>query len=115
MDLRTLLVLGSALSFIGYGAHCLTAEAMRLEFERYGLAHLRALTGILEILGGVGLVVGLWWPLALRVSAGGLAALMVFALIARYRVNDALFLWLPAFALLLVNVFILVSSLRERS
>lgn len=114
MDLRTFLVLGSSLAFIGYGAHCLTAEAMQREFERYGLAHLRALTGILEILGGAGLLVGLWWPLALRVSAGGLAALMVFALIARYRVNDAAILWIPAFALLLVNAFILISSLRER-
>lgn len=84
---------------------------MRNEFARYGLAHLRVLTGVLEILGGAGLLVGLYWPLALQVSSGGLALLMLFALLARIRVRDSVHLWLPAFALLVVNAYILLDSL----
>lgn len=114
MDLRTVLVLGSSLSFLFYGVYCLTSQAMQGEFERYGLAHLRVLTGWLEICGGTGLIVGLWWPLALRFSAAGLSLLMLFALVARLRVRDPVWLWLPAIALLSINAFILMRSLRER-
>jgi len=110
LELRTLLVVASSLSFLGYGVHCLRSESMRSEFARYGLAHLRVLTGALEVLAGIGLLVGLWWPLALQVSSAGLALLMLCALVARIRVRDAVPLWLPAFALLVLNVWILLDS-----
>ncbi len=84
---------------------------MRREFARYGLEQLRVLTGVLEILAGVGLLVGLWWPLALRVSSGGLALLMLFALLARLRVRDSIWSCLPAFILLVINVLILLHSI----
>lgn len=111
MELRTLLVVASSVAFLAYGVHCLRADSMRDEFVRYGLAHLRVLTAVLEILAGIGLLVGLWWPFALQVSSAGLALLMLCALIARMRVRDALPLWLPALSLLLVNVWILLDSL----
>lgn len=111
MELRTALVLGSSLAFLSYGVHCLVSPSMRLEFARYRLAHLRVLTGLLEILAGVGLLAGLRWPLALKVSSGGLALLMGFALAARLRVRDALPLWIPAAALLALNAYLCLSSL----
>jgi uncharacterized membrane protein YphA (DoxX/SURF4 family) len=106
------LVVVSSVAFVGYGVHCLVSPAMRAEFERFGLPHLRVLTGVLEIVAGVGLVVGLWWPLALRLSAGGLALLMVAALAARWRVGDPWTEWLPALVLLVVNVAIVQRSMR---
>lgn len=111
MELRTLLVVASSLAFLGYGVHCLRSDSMRREFERYGLAHLRVLTGVLEVLAGIGQLVGLWMPLALRVSSAGLALLMLCALVARFRVRDAVPLWLPALALLVLDVWILLDSL----
>ena len=111
MEPRTLLVVASSLAFLGYGLHCLVSASMKREFERYRLAHLRVLTGVLEVLAGTGLLVGLRWPLALQVSSGGLALLMLYALVARFRVRDALGLWIPAFALLVANAYLCVSSL----
>lgn len=112
MELRTLLVVASSAAFLGYGGHCLRSDSMHDEFARYGLAHLRVLTGVLEILAGIGLLVGLWWPLALQVSSAGLALLMLCAIVARIRVRDAVPRWLPASALLVLNVWILLDSLN---
>jgi uncharacterized membrane protein YphA (DoxX/SURF4 family) len=111
LELRTLLVVANSAAFLVYGAHCLRSESMPGEFARYGLAHLRVLTGVLEVLAGIGLIVGLWWPLALRVSSAGLALLMLCALVARIRVRDTVQLWVPALTLLVVNAWILLDSL----
>jgi len=100
------LAVASSIAFIGYGVHCLVSPSMRAEFERFGLPHLRVLTGVLEVAAGAGLIVGLWWPLALRVSAGGLALLMACALVARWRVGDPWSALVPAFVLLVLNAWI---------
>ncbi len=107
-----LLVALSSIAFVSYGVHCLVSPSMRAEFARFDLAHLRVLTGVLEIAAGVGLAVGLWWPPALRVSSGGLVLLMAAALVARWRVGDSFALSVPAIALLLLNAVILHRSLR---
>jgi len=49
-------------AFAIYGAQCLFSASMQAEFIRFGLERFRVLTGILEVLGGVGLLVGLKWP-----------------------------------------------------
>jgi len=111
LELRTLLVVVDSAAFVLYGVHCLRSESMKREFARYGLAQLRVMTGVLEILAGIGLIVGLWWPFALRVSSAGLALLMLFALVARIRVRDSVLLWVPALTLLFVNAWIVMHSL----
>ena len=87
---------------------------MEREFLRYGLVRLRVLTGWLEILGGVGLVVGLSWTPSFLISSGGLSLLMLCGLFTRFRVGDPFHLWLPALLLMLLNVYLLVDSLRNR-
>ena len=42
-----------------YGFLCLTTDHMSEEFKRYGLTKYKKLTGVLEILGAIGLIVGL--------------------------------------------------------
>ncbi|MBL8858789.1 MAG: DoxX family protein [Planctomycetes bacterium] len=115
MGLRTGLALVSSFVFVGYGIYCLTSAAMEREFLRYGLPNLRVLTGWLEILGGMGLVVGLWWPPGFRLSSGGLALLMVCAVITRIRIGDPLPWSLPAIILLLLNAALFFDSLRTRA
>ncbi len=110
MNLHTLAILGSSLAFLTYGTLCLVTSSMQAEFKRFGLEHLRTLTGVLEVLGGVGLLVGLKWPFALRLSSAGIALLMIAGLLVRIKVGDGWLLCLPAFALLLLNVFILMKS-----
>jgi uncharacterized membrane protein YphA (DoxX/SURF4 family) len=97
-------------AFVVYGLSCLRAESMKAEFRRFRLERLRVLTGVLEVLGGLGLLVGLVWPPAMRLSSGGLALLMMLGVGVRVRVNDSLLQTLPALVLLLVNGFILFAS-----
>jgi DoxX-like family len=102
----TVLAFGSGVAFVIYGALCLSSASMQSEFIRFGLERFRVLTGILEVLGGVGLLVGLKWPPALGLSSGGLATLMLCGVIVRVVVNDRAVDMLPAFILMLVNGYI---------
>ncbi len=111
---RTVLALVSSLAFILYGTHCLTSATMEREFVRYGLGNLRVFTGWLQLLGGLGLIVGLWWPTASLISSGGLALLMLCGLITRLRLRDPFHLMLPALLLMLLNTFLVVDSARGR-
>lgn len=94
--------------FLYYGAASLLADGMVAEFERFGLSRFRRMTGVLELLGAVGLAVGLFLPTITVVSAGGLFLLMVLGIAARVRVGDAVLETLPAVVLGVVNLFILL-------
>ena len=52
MTLLTVLVTFSSVAFLVYGVLCLATDSMKGEFLRFGLEHLRILTGILEVIGG---------------------------------------------------------------
>ena len=106
MNLFTIMVILSSLSFLFYGAHCLKSSHMEQEFRRYGLEKFRILTGTLEILGGLGLLIGLAYKPILQLSSLGLAFMMLLALIVRLKIKDSLIQILPALILLLVNIFI---------
>ena len=112
MTLLALLTVFSSAAFLGYGLWCVTSLWMEREFARFGLAHLRVLTGSLEVLGGVGLLVGLSWPPALWLSSGGLALLMLCGVGVRVRVGDGLVQMVPALGLMLLNLYILVAASR---
>ncbi|TVP59002.1 MAG: hypothetical protein EA351_02365 [Gemmatimonadales bacterium] len=99
-------VLLSALLFLYYGFLCLFANGMAEEFRRFGLSRFRRLTGSLEILGALGLLVGLWVTPVMLAASGGLALLMALGVGTRVRVRDSLLETLPAAVLLLVNVFV---------
>jgi hypothetical protein len=104
----TATVLVSAVLFLVYGLLCLFSGSMEVEFERFGLARFRRMTGALEVIGGVGLLVGLRVPQVLLVASGGLALLMLLGVIARVRVRDGLLETLPAAALMVANLWIAV-------
>jgi hypothetical protein len=99
-------ILVSSTLFLFYGIACLSFEAMKRDFERFGLSRFRTLTGTLEVLGALGLIVGQFWPPLVPLSAGGLALLMVLGVAVRIRVRDSLAQTLPALVLMCVNVFI---------
>jgi uncharacterized membrane protein YphA (DoxX/SURF4 family) len=108
MTLLTVLVIASGVAFLSYGSLCLATESMKSEFERFGLEHFRILTGILEVLGGLGLLVGLWWPPAMLMGSTGLTVLMFLGVGVRIRVRDTAFQTLPALVLFLVNFYIMI-------
>jgi hypothetical protein len=96
----------SSLVFLFYGVACLAFDGMKRDFERFGLSHLRVLTGTLEVLGAVGLMAGLWWPPLIVLSAGGLSVMMLVGVATRIGVLDSLVQTLPALVLMLLNAWL---------
>jgi hypothetical protein len=111
LDMESPLIWFSGLSFMFYGSLILLSDHMKREFRRYNMARFRTLTGVLELLGGVGLIVGLSYAPVLRLSSVGLATLMLMGTIVRIKVKDRPVEILPAFVLLVINAVIFLKSL----
>ena len=113
MALLTLLILISSLSFIFYGIAYFVLPQMKIEFKRFGLEKVGAITALLEILGAVGLLIGLKIPIILLISAGGLALLMLLGVAVRIKVRDSLWISLPAAFFMILNAYIFSISLIQ--
>jgi len=96
--------------FLFYGLSSLFLDAMKAEFERFGISRFRKLTGGLEVLGSIGLLVGYLLPPLVLVASGGLVLLMLLGVATRIRVGDPMLEALPATILLLVNVYVFLYS-----
>ncbi|WP_373520891.1 DoxX family protein [Aquiflexum sp.] len=112
MSLLVGLVVFSGISFLIYGIAYFTSPKMKSEFIRFGLEKFGTLTAILEILGGLGLLVGLMLNFFLLISAGGLALLMLLGVGARLRVKDGFLDTLPALLFFVLNSFIFIESIK---
>lgn len=110
MTLFTALTVLSGVAFVIYGISCLGSQAMAREFTRFGLARFRVLVGALEVLGGAGLLLGLWSLPLLAASAAGLALLMALGVGVRIRLRDGVLLTLPALVLFVVNGYLAVQA-----
>jgi uncharacterized membrane protein YphA (DoxX/SURF4 family) len=107
------LALVSGLSFLYYGSKVLFRTASRGEFERYGMPAVRQLVGVLEVLGGTGVILGLAVAPLGALAAAGLTALMVLGLIVRVRIHDAPRLMAPAASLGALNAVLVVLFVSE--
>lgn len=112
MGIFHLLIIFSSLSFLIYGIAYFTSPHMKSEFVRFGLGKFGQLTAVLEILGAVGLMLGLMINSILIISSGGLAILMFFGVIVRVRVKDPLFVTLPALFYMGLNAVIFLKTLQ---
>ena len=84
------------------------------EFARWRVPTLRILTGALQVAAGLGILLGhFFFRPILLLSAGGLAAMMFCALLARIRIRDRVMNAIPAFLLMLLNIFIVVCELKQ--
>jgi uncharacterized membrane protein YphA (DoxX/SURF4 family) len=106
MNLSLLLTLLSSTSFIVYGVSYFYTPHMKTEFKRFGLEKFGALTAILEIVGAVGLLVGLISTPIFLLSSGGLAMLMFFGVVTRIRIKDSFLVLLPAFLFMVLNAYL---------
>ena len=102
MTLIDVLSAFSGSCFLFYGVSCLYSTHMTNEFKRFGIPQYLKLTGTLQILGGLALLIGCWKfpPLAL-ISAAGLALLMLLGSIVHIKIKDALIKSFPAALFLL--------------
>jgi uncharacterized membrane protein YphA (DoxX/SURF4 family) len=108
-----ILALVSGVSFLYYGVGILSRPRLEEEFSRYGLTDLRRLVGVLELLGGTGVIIGLAFPPLGAVAALGLSVLMLLGIIVRIRVRDAPRFMAPAALLCLLNAALVVLFVRS--
>ena len=96
--LHTIVIAFLGFSFLYYGVSCLSSKFMMREFERFGLSKTqRKITGIAQIIGGLGVLTGfLHKPLQI-LAVAGIALLMFMGWIVRLRTKDKFIASLPAF------------------
>lgn len=111
MNTVSVLAAGSGLAFVVYGVLCLASSSMQAEFVRFGLEPFRVLTGLLDVLAGVGLLVGLRWSPALWLSSGVTALLMLGVVTTRGVMGDRPGAIAPALILCVVNGYLFWRSL----
>ncbi len=93
-----------------YGMTCLLSDRMVGEFERFRLAPFRVLTGTLQVAASVGMIAGQFYRPLLLLCAGGLATMMLLAVITRIVIKDPLYAAIPALALFGINLFIFAAA-----
>lgn len=108
--LNFLLILFSALSFLGYGSACFLSSYMKREFERYRFGSQRMLVGGLQLCGAIGLLAGLSQPWVGRAASAGLAVMMLFAVGVRIKIKDTLIQTIPALIYLVLNAYLSVAA-----
>ena len=99
-------VLLSSFAFLAYSVSYFISPNMKSEFERFELKKFGIFVIILEALGALGLLAGLFLKPLLLFSAGGLAVLMFLGVIVRIKSKDGLMVSLPAFFFMSLNAYI---------
>lgn len=112
MTLNTILVLFSSFSFFIYVISYFVSPHMKNEFKRFNLEKLGLLTIILEFLGATGLLVGLKFTPILMISSLGLGLLMLSGLIVRMKSRDSIWISLPAFFYMCLNLYIFAETIK---
>jgi hypothetical protein len=88
---------------------------MKAEFERFQVSRYRVLTGILEILGGLGVMTGHFVPLIGALAGAGLCVLMAMGVVTRIRVKDSVLQCLPASFFCVLNGLIAIQYFEAMS
>lgn len=79
---------------------------MKQEFNRYRLGAQRVVVGMLQVVAGLGLLAGMSQPWMGRAAAGGLALMMLVAVLVRIRIKDSLPQTVPALLYLVLNAYL---------
>ncbi|MFT5753143.1 MAG: hypothetical protein ACI924_000351 [Flavobacterium sp.] len=112
MNVVTICALISSLSFLAYCFSYFNAPHMKNEFKRFGLEKMGLTIVILQIIGAIGLLVGLKYNFILAISSLGLAILMLAGLIVRIKLKDSIWVSLPALFYMVLNTYIFWLSIN---
>ena len=110
MDIKSVVIVFTALSFIAYGINSFISKRMISEFKRWGLEKNRKLSGAYQSIVGLGLLVGLQNTTVLKISSLFLIIMMLCAVYVRIRIKDNISDILPAVAYLLLGFIIYYNS-----
>jgi uncharacterized membrane protein len=107
MNTLSILIYFSGIAFLFFGITCLLTSRMRKEFARFGLSTIqRQITGVLQIVGAVGLLLFKYSITLAAVSAAGLSLLMFLGVLVRMRIKDSVYESSPAFVFMVLNAII---------
>ena len=108
MTLLLALILFNSIAFLSYGVSCLVSKKMRAEFFRFGLNDVqRMITGVYQVLGGLGLIVGYFIYFRISILAAiGLSVLMFAGFVTRLKIKDPMAETLPSFLFMLLNIIL---------
>lgn len=108
---RVILIV-SGISFLFFGVSCLFSNFMVLEFKRYDLEKFRILVGVLQLLGSIGLFIGMFSKNWAILASLGLAVLMFFGFMVRIKIKDAFILALPSLFYAVLNMVLFIILIR---
>lgn len=106
------IIVFSGISFLFFGVSCLFSNFMVLEFKRYDLDKFRVLVGILQLLGSVGLFIGLFSENWAILASLGLAILMAFGFMVRIKIKDSFLLSFPSLFYTILNMILFIILIR---
>lgn len=112
MTLINILICFSAISFLVYGTAYFVSSNMKNEFIRFGLEKFGVLTAVLELIGAIGLFIGIQNYTVLVLASGGLTLLMLLGTGVRIKMKDSIWVSLPAFIYFLLNAYIFYFTIK---
>jgi len=114
LDILTIVIWFSGVAFVYFGFNCFYSKFIISEFNRYNLPNFRKLTGFLQLIGAVGLLVGLYFsPLILLLASTGLFLLMIAGFVVRMKIKDNFIKSSPSFGFASLNLFIAIKTFTD--
>ena len=105
-----LVILFTAISFVIYGYSSFMSKRMISEYSRWGFADQRKIIGFFQLLGGIGLLIGIKVNILLFITSLSFIIMMLFAIIVRIKIKDGIVEILPAITYLFLNIMIFYKS-----
>ena len=112
MDLNTVLLVFSAISFIFYGFTSFFSKRMVSEYSRWGYSDQRILLGFTQLMGGTGLLIGINNSVMLSLVSFLLTFMMITAVFVRIKIKDSFTNMFPAIFYCALNFIIFYNSLN---
>jgi len=111
MEPITFITAFTGISFVVYGINSFISKRMIREFKRWGLEDKRKTIGVCQCIGGLGLLVGFEFDIAVILSAFFIITMMLVAILVRIQIRDNISDILPAIAYVLLCAIILYEQL----
>ena len=109
----TIVTVFTAISFIVYGYSSFISRRMKSEYARWGYNNQRKLVGSLQLLGGLGLLIGLKIDILLILTSFCFIMMMTAAILIRIKIKDNIVDVLPAISYLFLSIMIFYNSLSH--
>ena len=107
----TLVIIFTGISFIIYGYSSFISRRMKSEYARWGYNNQRKIVGSLQLLGGIGLILGLKINVLLITTSFCFIMMMTMAIFIRVKIKDNITDVLPAITYLFLSILIFYNSI----